>query len=74
MTGRERLQKVFKGEKPDKVPHFELVFQIPEQAFGESWPTEEEFATAPSQEQEINYRFYRQKTRRACPLYECRYF
>lgn len=48
MTGRERLQKVFAGEIPDKVPHFELVFQIPEQAFGESWPTEEEFATAPS--------------------------
>lgn len=39
MNGRERLQAVFEGRTPDKVPHFEMVFQIPEAAFGVSWPT-----------------------------------
>ena len=34
------------GVIPDKVPHFELVFQVPEQAFGLSWPTEEEVMSA----------------------------
>ena len=38
MTGRERMEAVFAGRIPDKVPHFELVFQIPELAFGKPWP------------------------------------
>lgn len=46
MKGRERLQTVFDGKIPDKVPHFELVFQIPEQAFNMSWPTGEELQKA----------------------------
>ena len=46
MNGRERLQAVFEGRIPDKVPHFEMVFQIPEAAFGLSWPTWPEMAAA----------------------------
>ncbi|MCL2814076.1 MAG: uroporphyrinogen decarboxylase family protein [Oscillospiraceae bacterium] len=38
MTGRERMEAVFAGRIPDKVPHFELVFQIPDLAFGKPWP------------------------------------
>lgn len=38
MTPKERLEAVFNGKVPDKVPHFELDFQIPEQAFGVSFP------------------------------------
>lgn len=52
MNGRERLKAVFDGRIPDRVPHFELVFQIPEQAFCKSWPTEEQFGKASSKERE----------------------
>lgn len=53
MNGRERLQAVFNNRIPDKVPHFELVFQIPEEAFGLSWPTKEEMDKASFAEREI---------------------
>jgi len=52
MTPRQRLQAVFDGRIPDKVPHFELVFQIPEEAFGQSWPTFEDMRAATSGERE----------------------
>lgn len=43
------------GIIPDKVPHFELVFQIPEEAFGLSWPTQVEVAQASVKEREHAY-------------------
>jgi hypothetical protein len=46
MNGRERLTAVFNGQIPDKVPHMELVFQIPEEAFQKSWPSYEEVTAA----------------------------
>lgn len=52
MTGREQLEAVFTGKIPDKVPHFELVFQLPEIAFGKSWPTQEQLAKASPKERE----------------------
>jgi uroporphyrinogen decarboxylase len=52
MNGRERLQSVFNSIVPDKVPHFELVFQIPESAFGKSWPTAVQVAKASPKERE----------------------
>lgn len=55
MTDKERLQCVMNGRIPDKVPHFELVFQIPEEAFGLSWPTREEVAKASPKEREFTY-------------------
>ena len=33
MTGKERIEAVFNGTQPDKVPHFELDFQIMQEAF-----------------------------------------
>lgn len=52
MTPKERLLKVFNGEIPDRVPHFEMVFQIPEEAFGRSWPTAEQVQKATAKERE----------------------
>ena len=59
MTDKQRLEAAMSGVLPDKVPHFELVFQIPEQAFSLSWPTEKEVKSASSKEREALYeRFY----------------
>ena len=44
MTGRERMEAIFAGRIPDRVPHFELVFQIPDLAFGKPWPDAAKFA------------------------------
>ena len=34
MTGKEQIEAVFNGKIPDKIPHFELDFQITQEAFG----------------------------------------
>lgn len=46
MKPRDRLRIVLDGGIPDRVPHLELNFLIPEQAFGISWPTLEEMQRA----------------------------
>lgn len=53
MLPKERLQAVLGGRIPDKVPHFELVFQIPEAAFRKSWPTKEQVCKASVKEREF---------------------
>ncbi len=53
MNDKERLIAVFEGRIPDKVPHFELMFQIPEQAFCLSWPTQEQMQKATPYEREL---------------------
>ena len=53
MNSKQRLQAVFEGKIPDKVPHFELVFQIPEVAFGKSWPSYEQVCKASEKEREF---------------------
>lgn len=58
MNGKERLEAVFSGKIPDKVPHFELDFQIPEKAFGKSWPTQEQYAKASEKEREHFFNEY----------------
>ena len=59
MTDKKRLDAVLSGVIPDKVPHFELVFQIPEQAFSLSWPTRDEALNATAKEREALYeRFF----------------
>ena len=52
MNGRQRLEAIFKGEIPDKVPHMELVFQLEEEAFQTTWPSYEEIASASPLERE----------------------
>lgn len=52
MSEKERLCRVINLEMPDKVPHFELAFQIPEEAFGLSWPTESEVLAGTARERE----------------------
>lgn len=34
MTNKARLEAVLRGDAPDAPPHFELVFQLPKEAFG----------------------------------------
>ena len=46
MTGRQRLAAVFSGQIPDKVPHFELDFQLDEEALKNRWPTRAEMGVA----------------------------
>lgn len=53
MSPKERLREVLNGRIPDKVPHFELIFQLPEAAFGKSWPTHEQVCKASAKEREF---------------------
>ncbi len=46
MTGKERVMRMFDGKLPDKVPHFELDFQIGEEAFGIDKPSYDEIKAA----------------------------
>ena len=39
MNGRERIMAALDGRLPDRIPHFELDFQLTEEAFGVSWPS-----------------------------------
>ena len=43
MGAKENLQKVLIGEIPEKVPHFELGFQLTEEVFGEEFPYDLEY-------------------------------
>lgn len=43
MTEKQRLIKAMNREQTDRIPHFELVFDIPEQVFGKSFNTEEQY-------------------------------
>lgn len=52
MNGRQRLQSVFDGRIPDKVPHLELVFQLEEEAFNTTWPSYDEMAQATPRERD----------------------
>lgn len=45
MTEKQCLQCVLDGKIPDKVPHFELDFQIGKEAFGMDFPTEYDLTT-----------------------------
>jgi uroporphyrinogen decarboxylase len=59
MNGKQRLQTVWAGGIPDKVPHMELVFQLEEEAFGLSWPNQSEFDRAtPRERQRLLERFF----------------
>jgi len=46
MEAKQCLECVWQGRIPERVPHFELVFQLPEEAFGLSWPTKEDLDKA----------------------------
>ncbi len=65
MTSRERLEMTLRFEEPDRPPHFEQMYELVEEAFGESFPTEESMEMAQGEERdklfEICARLY-QKT------------
>ena len=43
MTSRERIEKALNFEEPDRPPHFEQMYELVEEAFGESFPEESDF-------------------------------
>ena len=42
MTSKERLNKTLKFEEPDRPPHFEHTYELVEEAFALSYPSEDE--------------------------------
>ncbi|MCL4418041.1 MAG: uroporphyrinogen decarboxylase family protein [Actinobacteria bacterium] len=42
MTGKERFNTTLQFKEPDRPPHFEHIFELEEEAFGLSFPTDEE--------------------------------
>jgi len=58
MNPKESLQDVFDKKIPKKVPHFELVFQLPEVAFNKSWPTYDQFNKGTAKEREYLFNEY----------------
>jgi uroporphyrinogen decarboxylase len=52
MTGRERMWTTLRFEEPDRPPHFEQMFELVEEAFGWSFPTEQELAESRGRERE----------------------
>jgi uroporphyrinogen decarboxylase len=52
MTGRERIAKTLAFEEPDRPPHFEQMFELTQEAFGLTFPTEEELAAAVGKDRE----------------------
>jgi len=43
MTGRERMLKTLRFEEPDRPPHFEVMFELEQEAFGLRYPPREEW-------------------------------
>ena len=50
MTGRERFLTTLVFQEPDRPPHFEQMFELVEEAFGVSFPSEEAIAAAAGKE------------------------
>lgn len=38
MTGKERMLKTLRFEEPDRPPHFEVMFELEQEAFGLQFP------------------------------------
>lgn len=43
MTGKQRILKALRFEEPDRPPHFEIMFELEEEAFGLSFPDREDW-------------------------------
>lgn len=52
MTPKDSFLKTLKFEAPEFVPHSNVIFELTEEAFGLSYPTEEELAAAKGKELE----------------------
>jgi uroporphyrinogen decarboxylase len=57
MTGKERIAKTLAFKEPDRPPHFEQMFELTKEAFGLSFPSEEELAASTGKGREVL--FYR---------------
>ena len=55
MTPRERMDAALNFTEPDRPPHYELVFQLYEEAFGMSLPTMDQIDSADAKEKDRLY-------------------
>ena len=46
MTGKQRILKTLRFEEPDYPPHFEIMFELVQEAFGQEFPTPQEWQHA----------------------------
>lgn len=46
MTGKERILKTLRFEEPDRPPHFEVMFELEQEAFGMQFPDRNDWAGA----------------------------
>lgn len=44
MTGKERMRQTLRFEEPDRPPHFEIMFELEQEAFGLSFPDRNHWA------------------------------
>jgi len=52
MTGRERFEQAIAFQPVDRIPHFEEIFDLNQEAFGRTIPTEEAMASASPDERD----------------------
>ncbi|MBI4977189.1 MAG: hypothetical protein HZC28_06880 [Spirochaetes bacterium] len=52
MTGKERILKTLRFEEPDRPPHFEIMFELEQEAFGMQFPDRSVWATATGKDRE----------------------
>lgn len=52
MTGRERMRKALRFEETDRPPHFELMFELEQEAFGLQFPDRNSWDCPPRLKQE----------------------
>ncbi len=52
MTSKERFEKALRFVETDRPPHFEQMFELVEEAFGEVFPSEEDFVSVCGKERE----------------------
>lgn len=58
MTPRQRMEMALRFEEPDRPPHFEQVFELVEEAFGLSFPLENELNMASDKEKDRIFNNY----------------
>ena len=52
MTGKERMLKTLRFEEPDRPPHFEIMFELEQEAFGLQFPDRNEWGRCAVDEKE----------------------
>lgn len=70
MNGKERISAVLDGRIPDKIPHFELDFQLEKEAFNITRPSYSEIVNAGLSEKKLYLEQYFQKWEKIIERYD----